>query len=156
MPNAKSKIFGIDPGPVFSAYCILENYNILDKGIVPNADMLNIINIWKDKRPFIAIEFLQCYGMAVGKEVFTTCFWSGRFAERAEQFCLDFNLYARPTIKSFITGSARANDSLVRQSLLLRYGGTKKGEPLHGVKRDIWSALAVSTYVADGAKLGAW
>lgn len=37
---------------------------------------------------------------------------------------------------------------------MLRLGGTHKGEPLHGISKHKWDALAAGIYHSDGAKLG--
>ncbi len=158
MEIENNRILGIDPGPLQSAYCILENdiVSASEKEIISNKKLLEIISGMYWRKPLIAIELIQSYGMPVGRETFETCIWIGRYIEMATHHEMQYQLYARPSIKSAITGIARAKDADVRRALILRYGGTKKGEPLHGVKKDIWSALAVATYCADGAKLGVW
>jgi hypothetical protein len=101
-----------------------------------------------------SIEFVQSYGMPVGREIFLTAFWCGKFALLCEQKGTAVKLIARPKIKAFITGLAKSKDADIRRSLILIYGGTKKGEPLHGITKDIWSALAVAYYTSEGLKTG--
>lgn len=103
----------------------------------------------------LAIEWLQSYGMAVGQDVFLTCRCVGRF-EKSWGYQENIYLYARPSILSHITGGVRgkgSSDSRIRQSLILRFGGTKKGEPLHGIHNHKWAALAVATYFLDKYKI---
>lgn len=149
------RIFAIDPGTAQSAYVIFKNGLIQEKGIYPNPDIPVIIET-AAAIDLVAIEFIQCYGMAVGREVYETVWWAGRFGERAS-VCYGkdkVKRFARPTIKSFLTGIPRAKDPDVRRALMTRYGGTKKGEPLHGVANDMWAALAVAAYVYESSKTG--
>lgn len=149
---------GIDPGPTQSALVLLEGNEVKDKGIFCNHDALQWLRDTLSQYGVcdVAIEFIQSYGMPVGSEVFKTCLWAGRFVQVAEECGATVRLYSRPKIKAYVTRQAHAKDSDVRQSLMLRYGGTKKLEALCGFKTHLWSALAVAVYHADGAKLGGW
>jgi hypothetical protein len=101
----------------------------------------------------LAIEMVASYGMPVGREVFETCVWIGRFVERwkgTHQF-----VYRRD-VKLHLCNSARAKDANVRQALIDRYGGKemavgKKATPgpLYGISGDCWSALAVAITAAE-------
>ena len=146
-------ILGIDPGTTHSAYVVFLDGKILDKGILTNPALVRYLTECQPVK-LVALEFVQCYGMAVGREVFETVFWSGIFAQVAGSRGLKVQRFGRPTIKSFVTGMGRAKDPHVRQAMMMRYGGTKKGEPLYGVTKDIWSALAVVTYVHEASKTG--
>jgi hypothetical protein len=102
----------------------------------------------------IAIEMIASYGMPVGREVFETCVWIGRFVQAA--CALPCEYVYRKDVKLYLCGNARAKDSNVRQAIIDRFGGKDKAigrkknpGPLHGVKGDLWAALAVGLYVAD-------
>lgn len=100
----------------------------------------------------IICEMVACYGMAVGKEVFQTVLWVGRFMEAATERDCQFHLVYRQDIKLHHCKSTKAKDSNVSQSLRDQYGqvGTKKSPgPLYGVKSHLWSALAIATYWSD-------
>tara|TARA_Y100000034_G_scaffold10147_2_gene10737 strand:+ start:323 stop:625 length:303 start_codon:yes stop_codon:yes gene_type:complete len=93
--------------------------------------------------------------MAVGQTTFLTCRAVGRF-EKAWGRDDNIALYTRPTILSHITGGVRGKGkSQIINSLKLRFGESKKGYPLEGIKTHLWDALAVAVYHLDGAKLGA-
>ena len=140
-------IFAIDSGPEHSAFVIYKGGEILDSGYVPNAEMRQIL-IGREY-DVCALEMIASYGMAVGKSVFETCVWIGRFAEVAR---VDVELIFRKEIKLFLCGTMRAKDANVRQALLDLIGpqGTKKTPgPTYGIKSHTWAALAVAVYAAN-------
>ncbi len=147
------KIIAIDPGTVKSAYVILdESYNIEDKDIMENnrlAWFLTEIDSWVD----FVIEMVASYGMPVGREIFETAYWTGRFVQAHEPKTAGriVRVY-RKDIKLWFCNSLRAKDSNIRQVLIDRFGapGTKKSPgKLYGVKKDIWAALAVGVWYLD-------
>jgi hypothetical protein len=93
--------------------------------------------------------------MAVGREVFETVFWTGRFFEAATRRGASVSRLPRKTIKVHLCGSARAQDSNIRVALCDRFGGsvakgTKKAPgPLFGIKSHEWSALALGVTCWD-------
>ena len=102
----------------------------------------------------LAIERVQHYGtgMPVGRTIFDTVEWSGRFIEAWGGSCV--TRIPRPLVKATLCGSVRAKDANVRQALIDRLGppGTKaKPGRTYGMKRDLWAALAVAvTFVEAG------
>jgi hypothetical protein len=146
-------VLAIDPGTTMSAWVLLRGREIADRGIDPNADLLEMLRGTLASGCVVVIEKVASYGMAVGAEVFETVFWSGRFAEAARPAIL-----YRPTRKAIVThlcGSARAKDPNVRQALIDRFGGseaTRKGGPLHGIVKDLWAALAVGVAYQEGVR----
>lgn len=102
------------------------------------------------------IEMIASYGMPVGKEVFDTCVWIGRFIERILRFATDKIYYIyRKDEKMNICHSMKAKDSNIRQALIDRFGkvGTKKDQGwFYGFKADIWSAYAVGITYLDMLK----
>ncbi len=147
-------IFSIDPGNVYSAYAILDDrLRPIKFGKVENQKMITIIN--EERRPGMkfAVEMVASYGMAVGKEVFETCIWIGRFVET-----INLRNGAEPTLiyrkeeKMNLCGNMRAKDSNIRQALIDRFGqiGTKKNPGwFYGVKADVWAAIAVGVTYHD-------
>ena len=144
-----SILIGIDPGNTQSGYVIVQDGKIVESGVEANHEILLLVQANQDAT--FAIEWIQAMGMAVGKEVFETCLWAGRFAQAANGLV---RLIPRGRIKMHHCGSARAKDGNIVQSLKDKYGdkGTKK-EPgfFFGVSSHAWQAFAVAAYVLEGA-----
>jgi hypothetical protein len=148
-------VLAIDPGNAESAYCFVDS-ETLEPGFfgkVPNEQLLGyVIGFTYDK---LVIERISSYGMAVGKDVFETCEWIGRFTQAALPRRADY-LYRREE-KLHICGDSRANDANIRRALIDRFAqhdlktgkGTKKNPDwFYGFHADIWAAYAVGvTYV---------
>jgi hypothetical protein len=143
-------ILAIDPGPVESAWLV---YNPCSGGIrafakVDNEHLLRTLrNELAENLTTVVIEQIESFGMPVGREVFETVRWSGRFEEACGR---PVEYLPRRTVKLQLCGSSRAKDPNVRQALIDRYGGSaaigKKATPgpLYGISGDVWSALAVA------------
>ena len=154
-------IFAIDPGNINSAYIF---YDIETKmpgsyGIVENGKLLNILNQCSRSSTFLAIEMIASYGMPVGKSVFDTCVWIGRFIQWWNND-ETYRLIYRQNEKMLLCNSMRAKDGNIRQAIIDRYEptgggkipqiGTKKQPgPLYGISKDVWSALAVAITAAE-------
>lgn len=137
-------IMAIDPGTKQSAYVLWDanNKTVLDKGIFDNDRLIETIksNTLTDS---VVIEMVASYGMPVGKEVFETCVWIGRFYQAAR--CPVHLLYRRE-VKMYLCGNMRAKDGNIRQALIDMLGK----DVCKGVSKDVWSALAVAvTYVGS-------
>lgn len=136
-------IIGLDPGPKESAYCVLDGERIVSFGKLENMAVMDVLEMYSSRENRLAIEMIASYGMAVGKEVFETCVWIGRFIET---FKGPYRYVYRREVKLHICQSPRANDSNIRHALIDRFGdpGTKKNPgKLYGLKKDIWSAFAI-------------
>ena len=162
-------IIAIDPGPTESAFVLFDG----DKHAMskrtwkdeafskrPNAYVLDMVRVrakYGDPHDVLVIEMIASYGMPVGREVFDTCVWSGRFAEAWHFETLrDAVTITRPAVKLQICGSMRAKDGNVRAALIDRFGGKERAigkkktpGPLYGVSGDVWAALAVAVTYAE-------
>ena len=148
-------IFAIDAGTSQSAYVRTDCKTITSKGIVPNEQLVSILrNLNKTDR--VAIEMIACYGMPVGREVFETCLWIGRFIEAYESTHENkADLIYRREVKMQLCNSMKAKDANIRQALIDIFpqtgGGktpaigtkTKQGE-LYGMRSHMWAALGVA------------
>jgi hypothetical protein len=146
-------ILAIDPGNIESAWVIYDAGKIKQAGKSKNEELIEWITSSRELPEYeTAIEMIASYGMPVGKEVFDTCLWIGRFCQAIESRGIESNLVYRKEVKIHLCGSLKAKDSNIRQALIDRYGevrelaiGSKhKPGPLYGIKKDMWSALAVA------------
>jgi hypothetical protein len=152
----KLTILGIDPGNSMTGYAVIEmpQLKLIEFGKVDN-------EVFREKLPsikadHIAIEYIASYGMPVGKDVFDTCVWIGRFIERL--FPTVPTYIFRRDEKLELCGNPRAKDANIRQALINRFAkfdfkngkGTKKQQDVfYGVSKDVWSAIAVAVTYHD-------
>lgn len=154
-------ILAIDPGNVYSAYCVIdvETYKPIEFGKILNEfdakdvglRVLMKVLINKYDIKYVTIEMIASYGMGVGKSVFDTCVWIGRFKQIAIDHECHVEYIYRSEEKMNICHSMKAKDSNIRQALIDRFGevGTKNNKGFfYGFKADIWAAFAVGvTYI---------
>ncbi len=152
-PTARS--LAIDPGNEESAFVLYRDGRPFDYGIAENGAMFDVLRRTRMHVDHLAIEMIASYGMPVGREVFETCVWIGRFVQAWGD---SHSFVYRKDVKLHLCGQARAKDGNVRQALIDRYGGKEKAigkkatpGPLYGVSADVWQALAVAVTYADGA-----
>lgn len=149
------KILAIDPGNTMSAWVRIEDGLPVRWGKEANA----VVRLQLDHETdvdWLAVEMIASYGMPVGKEVFDTCLWIGRFIEAWNAAGGVWKLVYRKEVKLFHCQTVRANDANIRAALIDRYGpgkevaiGSKRAPgPLYGIKGDEWSALAVALTAA--------
>lgn len=139
-------LLAIDPGTTHSGYVVMDADGVQLSGVAENGEMFELIAAHGSN---IAIEMIASYGMAVGREVFETCLWIGRFMQAAGPDRV--RLVYRKDVKLHLCGSPRAKDANIRQALIDRWGGkaeavgnVKKPGPLYGVKSHAWAALGVA------------
>jgi len=149
------KLLAIDPGNEQSAWVKYDTADniILDFGIMPNKELKKSLETGLIDADYLAIEMIASYGMAVGKSVFETCVWIGRFIELWGN---NYSFVYRKDVKMYLCGSMKAKDVNIRQAIMDRYGstrekaiGTKKNPgALYGVSKDVWAALGIAlTYI---------
>ena len=154
-----SRLLAIDPGNTESAYVIidtsdcrviwaekLDNHTLLDRLLEKSTHYYD----------HAVVEMVASYGMAVGREVFDTCVWIGRF----DMACANGwpgHVYRRD-VKLHLCGDSRAKDTNIRQALVDRFapgqpnhGKGTKADPgwFYGFRADIWQAYALAVYAAD-------
>ena len=151
-------MIAIDPGNEESAFVRFLSGVPVAFGKRPNADVLAALDEQRRHEethgePHLAIEMIASYGMPVGREVFETCLWVGRFIQAWNG---PHSLVYRRDVKLHLCGQARAKDGNIRQAIIDRYGGKdaaigRKSSPgpLYGFKADLWQALAVAVTWSD-------
>lgn len=156
-------VLGIDPGTYQSALVLWGDGRIWDHRIddnerilkflveAPLAERLSVLSsheTWASA--VLALEFIESFGMPVGKETFRTVFWCGRFAQawhprRVVEV-------TRKEVKRHLCQSHRATDANIRASLIDRFGapGVKANQGLlYGLKGHEYAALAVAVTFHD-------
>lgn len=148
-----NRVMAIDPGTTESGWAIFEEGRVVESGISPNDLLLDNLLFDCDGEASCAIEMIASYGMAVGKEVFETCVWIGRFCERWHSHTGHLpRLIPRLAVKLHLCKSPKAKDANIRQALIDKLGpqGTKKDPgPTYGVKSHAWAALAVAVTASE-------
>ena len=151
------KILAIDPGTTESGYCFVTDGIVGVSGVLPNSEMRQYIAAIAVREPQptkLAIEMIASYGMPVGREVFETCVWIGRFMQSWHQ-PEAVELVYRKDVKLHLCGTPRAKDPNVRQALIDLFPATGGGKtpqigtkkqpgPLFGVSSHAWPALGVA------------
>lgn len=158
-------ILALDPGNTQTGYAVIEmpEFRLIKFGkadntallaLVANADVLYDVDA-------VAIEMVASFGMAVGREVFETCVWIGRFHQAADH--PNTHYVYRKEEKEVLCGSLRAKDGNIRQALIDRYArhdlkngkGTKANpDVFYGVSKDVWAAIAVGVTYFELTKVG--
>ncbi len=160
-------VWAIDPGPTQSALVVFDGVRVRDHRILANDVLIALLRrptaqpAWDgDREAVLVIEQMAGMGMAVGWEVFETCYHTGRFAEAWPR--AGFERVKRLAVKLHLCGSARAKDANVRQALIDRFGPTKETAigvkaaqgPLYGFRGDEWAALALAVTWWDAQRTG--
>ena len=157
----------VDPGNTESAYVLLdaESLRPCEFEKIENRRLLQYIfdlrNRITQEEKIVAfiIERVASYGLAVGRDVFETCEWIGRFTQ-----CIYSNYGKEPEFiyrkeeKVYICGDLKAKDANIRRALIDRFAqrdlkngkGTKKDPDwFYGFSADVWSAYAVAISWTD-------
>jgi hypothetical protein len=144
-------VVGIDPGDTQSAYAVVDaHYEVVEADKVENEALALFLKCTLVDT-HVVVEGIQSYGMPVGRNVFDTCYQIGRILQICDDLGLPWTIYNRPEYTKAICGVQKISDSVLRQALLLRFGGDKKGEPLNKLKgsTDKRSAFAIAAYHLD-------
>lgn len=155
-------IIAIDPGNKESGWVVMDSETLkpLEFGKTENEDLRSRFPSlrWGYKMSDAVIERVACYGMAVGRDVFDTCEWIGRFTELFEFAGVKVHYITRKDEKINLCGSMKAKDTNIRRALIDRFAehdfkngkGTKNNPDwFYGFKADIWAAYAVGVTWCD-------
>ena len=114
-------ILAIDPGTTKSGWCYLVDDEPLDHGWFDNQKIYTQI---KSLACPVVIEDVTHMGMPVGRDVFETVRWTGRFDYLAREVMQQpVHYISRSVVKLSLCGSTRANDGTIRQAIIDRFGG---------------------------------
>lgn len=151
-------VLAIDPGSTESGWVMIDTETcepyLFDK--TANSELLRDFHGGRFDFSTVVIEMVASYGMAVGKDVFETCVWIGRFDEALQHGSAE--LVYRRDVKLHHCGQTKANDSNIKQALVDRFapgvrnhGKGTKADPgwFYGFHKDIWQAYALAVLAAD-------
>lgn len=152
------RILAIDPGNTQSAYVLIDRQcRPVEFGKIDNYKLLDFTVAQHNSIDFTVIEMVASYGMPVGREVFETVLWTGRFLQTLDdRFGIEAELIERQPVKLHHCHSSRANDANISQALRDRFGGKgTKAEPgwFYGFAGDVWQAYALAVYKRDTVEL---
>lgn len=159
-----NKIFAIDPGTTHSGYVVVEHdgreiTRVLSRGKLPNEELMRQLP-YNVGHAEIVVEMVASYGMAVGREVFETCVWIGRFLQLGAVLPehQPRHIVYRMEEKQALCHNSRAKDANIVQALVDRYaygqpnhGKGTKASPgfFYGFSKDAWQAMAVAATWLD-------
>lgn len=162
-------ILAIDPGSDESAWVLFDSEPdvVLGFGKVPNDDLLERLRsgnletgltVFPQGVDQVVIEQMAYYGMKVGREVFDTVHWAGRFTEACHPSPVA--QLGRKVVAGYICNDGRAKDSNIRAALIDRYGGKAEAigvkaspGPLYGMTgTDVFAALGIAVTWAEGGR----
>lgn len=148
-------ILAVDPGSNQSAWLVLDGDRIHDLGLWPNQAVLEAVRGYPDEWVPLVIETIEPWAGVVGPAALETMFWVGRFVETRQG---DVTLLKRSKVLPALgipklpKGKAQA---AVRAELIDRWGGgnpVRRDHPLHGIRDDLWSALALAVAYQEGLR----
>ena len=147
-------LLALDPGPLQTGWVCYANGAVVDCGVAENALVLKHVQSYREDQ--LALERIQGYGMVVGREVFETAEWVGRYWQ-AWSDPAEVILVYRREVKLHLCGSAKAKDANVWQALVDKFGPGKEKAvgrkaspgPLYGVNSHARAALALAVTVAE-------
>lgn len=148
------RLLSIDPGSYKSGYVIWDGESRLSPGIENNKGLLDIIRKEVRQLDRVVIENIASYGRPVGRTVFDTCIWIGRFIQLWGELKDESSLYLieRKEVKMHLCGRTASKDSDVIKAIKDRYGekGTKKAPGFtYSLVGDSWQAFALAIYWFD-------
>jgi hypothetical protein len=148
-------VLAIDPGYRDSAFVRYDGARILSHGIEANEQLLDDLQR-TTHTDVLVIEEMQLFtsNYGVGREIFDSVFWSGRFAQAWSP--RPFERLLRSKVRGHL-GATKGGDAAVRASLIDRFGPYKEQAigrknapgPLFGIRSDEWSALAIAVTWCD-------
>ncbi len=117
----------------------------------------------------VVFEGISSYGKKVGGDTFGTLAWIWRMFEaidsRRDPGSLEPVIVLRRVVAAHLVGSCPKGkmDAMIKRAVAERFAGMgaeprtavglkKSPGPLHGVAKDMWSALAVAVAYTEGAK----
>lgn len=141
-------VVGIDPGTYESAAVKIRFNNlsceISDLIYADNTAVLEKLKDMTHDCDLVTIEMISSRGAPVGKSVFLTCLWIGRFMEHVANL-QSIHFLSRPEVNYLMCGRRTVSDSIIRNKLINTYAEKfNDTQRLRDIKYDLWLALAAA------------
>lgn len=137
-------IRAIDPGTHESGYCVTVDGKVIEAGVLPNDDILQMVR--DDRSDVLAIEGFLARGNVIDNNCVQTIRWEGRF-QQAWGCPDEVMLVSRKQVKATLGIPGSSDDAAVNKRLREVVGekGTKAAPgPTFGVASHAWPALGVA------------
>lgn len=148
------RVLALDPGDTQTGYCFIDVDTLRPLRFGKEDNKIVLLLVQLEAYDLLVSERVASYGMAVGRSVFETCEWVGRYTQASHAPVV--YIY-RQEEKIHICHDSRAKDSNIRRALIDRFAqhdlkngrGTKKNPDwFYGFKKDVWAAYAAGiTYI---------
>lgn len=134
-------VLAIDPGSEKSAYVWWDGKQILNKGILPNEEIIDMLDgLWaKWREPVILAVESMVHITNGGKAIIHTLLWAGQFYHAWEGKKAFVERY-KVTLALTGKNPSKESDKLVRQALIRRFGTGLT----HGLKSHLWQAFGLA------------
>lgn len=138
-------VIGVDPGSKKSAYILWNGKEILDKGILPNEEIIDLLDaMWREPIT-LAIESMVHITNG-GKAIVDTLLWAGQFYRT---WTGNKEFVPRYKVTLALTGKnpSKESDKLVREALIRRFGGpgTEKNPGFtYGLHSHLWQSFGLA------------
>lgn len=148
------RVLALDPGDTQTGYCFIDAETLRPIRFGKEDNQIVLLLVQLEAYDLLVSERVASYGMAVGRSVFETCEWVGRYTQASHAPVV--YIY-RQEEKIHICHDSRAKDSNIRRALIDRFaqhdlkngrGTKKKPDWFYGFKKDVWAAYAAGiTYI---------
>ena len=122
----------IDPGPAVSGFVRSVHGGIIEAGTFENKHILAMIR----HEEIVIVEWLQCYGAAIGQSVLRTAHMCGRIQERCRNTNSQYHEMTRPEVLRQLVGKTRGiTKAVAKRATMDLYPATGGGKtPEVGIK----------------------
>jgi hypothetical protein len=155
------RILSLDVGTTETAYALMDHSlenPLMEFAKLPNEEielLIYSVGPYPHEVVKMAYEEFASYGMPIGQTTMKSIWWNGYFCKCCEDAGIEYIPILRKDVKMHLCGTMKAKDCNIRQALIDRYGepGTKACPGiLHGVSKDVWSAIAINVTYWESVK----
>lgn len=142
------RVLALDPGDTQTGYCFIDTDTLRPLRFGKEDDQNVLLLVQMETYDLLVSERVASYGMAVGRNVFETCEWVGRYTQASHA---PVAYIYRKEVVLHICNSPRGNDATIRRALIDRFathdrtngkGSKKRPDFFFGFRADMWAAYA--------------